>query len=202
MLVRELMTRRVVTASPETPVKEALRRLAEREVTAMPVVDHAGALVGVVSEADLIRDLVVPDQRAHELPVHVGTGPWPKRVGEVMSNFPLSVRADADLTVAVELMTGSAAKSLPVLEDGVVVGVISRRDVVAVLARGDDRIEAEVDELLRSAELSCTVHVADGVVQVEGLADRHQQELATVLATTVRGVVGVRFDGTFPHTGI
>jgi CBS domain-containing protein len=115
-------------------------------------------------------------------------------VGDVMSHVPLSVRADADLTVAVELMTGSAVKSLPVLQDGMVVGVLSRRDVVAVLARGDDRIEADVGELLRSAELSCTVHVADGVVLVEGLEDHHERELARVLATTVRGVVGVRFE--------
>jgi CBS domain-containing protein len=194
MLVRELMTGPVVTVAAETPVKEALRRLAEHDITAMPVVDGAGALVGVVSEADLIRDLVVPDQRAHELPVHVRTGPWPQRVGDVMSHVPLSVRADADLTVAVELMTGSAVKSLPVLQDGMVVGVLSRRDVVAVLARGDDRIEADVGELLRSAELSCTVHVADGVVLVEGLEDHHERELARVLATTVRGVVGVRFE--------
>lgn len=194
MLVRELMSRPVVTATPETPVKEALRRLAERDVTAMPVVDHAGTLVGVVSEADLIRDLVVPDQRAHELPVHVGSGPSPAKVGDVMSHFPLSVRADADLAEAVELMSGTAVKSLPVLQDGVVVGVLSRRDVVAVLARGDERIEAEVDELLRSAEVSCAVRVSDGVVLVDGVEDPHQQELVRVLATTVRGVVGVRFD--------
>ena len=193
MLVRELMTRPVVTVTPETPVKEALRRLAGHDVTAMPVVDDAGALVGVVSEADLIGDLVLPDQRAHELPVHVGTGGWPRRVADVMSHVPLSVRADADLAVAVELMTGSAVKSLPVLEGGHVVGVVSRRDVVAVLARADDRIEAEVDELLGSVGLSCGVQVSDGVVVVDGLDDPHTRELARVLATTVRGVVGVRF---------
>jgi len=174
VLVRELMTRPVVTVTPETPVKEALRRLAGHDVTAMPVVDDAGALVGVVSEADLIGDLVLPDQRAHELPVHVGTGGWPRRVADVMSHVP-------------------AVKSLPVLEGGHVVGVVSRRDVVAVLARADDRIEAEVDELLGSVGLSCGVQVSDGVVVVDGLDDPHTRELARVLATTVRGVVGVRF---------
>jgi len=195
MLVRELMTRPAVTVTPHTPAREALRRLAERDVTAMPVVDDSGALVGVVSEADLIGDLVVPDQRAHEIPVHLGVGPAPQQVGDVMSHFPLSVRADADLAVAVELMTGSAAKSLPVLEDGLVVGVVSRRDVVSVLARGDDRIEADVEELLGAAGLSCGVRVSDGVVILDGLDDLRQRQLATVLATTVRGVVGLRFTG-------
>ncbi len=193
MLVRELMTSPAVTVAPEASAKEALRRLAEHGITAMPVVDEAGALVGVVSEADLIRGAVLPDPRAHEIPVPVGDGPWPHRVADVMSHVPLSVRGDADLTVAVELMTGTVVKSLPVVQDGVVVGVVSRRDVVAVLARGDDRIEAEVDGLLRSAELACTVAVRDGIAVLEGLEDTRRQDLARVLASTVRGVVGVRF---------
>jgi predicted transcriptional regulator len=199
MLVREMMTRPAVTVTPQTPVTEALRRLAERDITAMPVVDDSGALVGVVSEADLIRDAVVPDPRAHEIPVPVGAGGWPATVADVMSNFPLSVRADADLTEAVQLMTASAVRSLPVLEDGMVAGVVSRRDVVAVLARGDDRIEAEVGELLRAAELAGTVRVTDGVVLVVGLEDTREQEVARVLATTVPGVLGVRFDRPHPR---
>jgi len=199
MLVREVMTAPAVTVTPDTRVKEALRTLADRGITAMPVVDASGALIGVVSEIDLIRDAVPPDQRAHEVPVRVGSGPWATRVGEVMSHFPLSVRGDADLTVAVELMAGTAAKSLPVVDHGAVVGVVSRRDVVAVLARSDERIEAEVDELLRSAELACSVEVSDGVAVVAGLADPHEEELARVLATTVRGVVGVRFEPTSPR---
>ena len=193
MLVRELMTSPAVTVRPDATVKEAARLLTEHGITAMPVVDAQGALVGVVSEADLIRDTVLPDQRAHERPVHLAAGVFGTQVSDVMSHFPLSVRTDADLAAAAELMTGTAVKSLPVVDAGVVAGVISRRDIVAVLARSDQRIEAEVDELLRSAGLESDVEVFDGVVVLDGPDEQHQQEMVRVLVSTVQGVVGVRF---------
>jgi CBS domain-containing protein len=193
MLVREVMTTPAVTVHPDASVKEAARRLTEHGITAMPVVDALGVLVGVISEADVIRDTVLPDQRAHERPVHVSSGAFGVRVSDVMSHFPLSVRTDADLAAAAELMTGTAVKSLPVVERGVVVGVVSRRDIVAVLARSDQRIEGEVDELLRSADVEATVDVVDGVVVLDGPDEPHQQEMARVLVSTVQGVVGVRF---------
>jgi predicted transcriptional regulator len=193
MLVRELMSTPAVTVRPDASIKEAARRLTEHGITAMPVVDGSGALLGVISEADVIRDAVLPDQRAHERPVHLADGPYGTRVRDVMSHFPLSVRTDADLAAAAELMTGTAVKSLPVVERGVVVGMISRRDIVAVLARSDQRIEGEVDELLRSAGLDVSVEVVDGVVVLDGPEETHQQEMARVLVGTVQGVVGVRF---------
>lgn len=193
MLVRELMTSPAVTVRPNASVKEAARLLTEHGITAMPVVDGQGTLVGVISEADLIRDTVLPDQRAHERPVHLSSGGLGTRVSDVMSHFPLSVRTDADLAAAAELMTGTAVKSLPVVERGAVVGVVSRRDIVAVLARSDQRIEAEVDELLRSAEVEADVSVTDGVVVLDGPDEPHQQEMARVLVSTVQGVVGIRF---------
>jgi CBS domain-containing protein len=195
MLVRELMTSPAVTVGPEASVKQAAGLLADHAVTALPVVDGAGSLVGVVSEADLLGGAVLPDPRAHERPVTVPLGTVGTRVADVMTHFPLSVRPDADLAVAVELMTGTVVKSLPVVDHGRVVGVVSRRDVVAVLARSDRRIEAEVDELLRSADLESDVSVSEGVVVIEGPTDPHAQETARILASTVQGVVGVRFAG-------
>jgi CBS domain-containing protein len=193
MLVRELMTSPAVTVRPHAGVKEAARLLTDHGITALPVVDARGALIGVVSEADLIRDTVLPDQRAHELPVHLTAGAFGTEVSDVMSHFPLSVRSDADLAAAAELMSGTAVKSLPVVEGGTVVGVISRRDIVAVLARSDQRIEAEVDELLRTAGVEAGVEVLDGVVVLDGPDDPHQQEMARVLVSTVQGVVGIRY---------
>ncbi|MFC4783414.1 CBS domain-containing protein [Nocardioides sp. MAHUQ-72] len=193
MLVRELMSSPAVTVPPDASVKEAARLLTEHGITALPVVDEQGVLVGVVSEADVLRDSVLPDPRAHERPAHVSSGVVGARVADAMSHFPLSVRSDADVAVAAELMGGTAVKSLPVVDRGVVVGVLSRRDIVAVLARSDARIEAEVDELLRSAGLEAQVDVTDGVVVLDGPDEPHQQETARVLASTVQGVVGVRF---------
>lgn len=193
MLVREVMSTTVVTVRPDTSIKEAARRLSEHRITAMPVVDGRGHLVGVVSEADVIRDTLPRDPRAHDLPVALTSEPYAVRVSDVMSHFPLTVRVDTDLAEAAELMTGTEVKSLPVVEDGAVVGVVSRADIVGMLARRDELIEAEIDERLRESGVECLVGVEDGVVVLDGPDESHQRELARVLVGTVPGVVAVRF---------
>ena len=193
MLVREVMTSPAVTVPRSASVKEAIELLELHSITAMPVVDKSGRLLGIVSEADLIREMVVPDQRASELPVRPAGPALRARVTDVMSNHALTVTSDTDLAKAAELMTSTVVKSLPVVDGDVVVGVISRRDIIRLLSRQDQRIEAEVDELLRQAGQDWLVDVVDGIACVEGPADEKQRELARVLVCTVPGVVGVRF---------
>jgi CBS domain-containing protein len=86
-------------------------------------VDESGRPLGVVSEADLLREAL--GREGHDT------------VGDIMTCHVLSVSADDDLVDAFALMDGTAVKSLPVLLHGRVVGVLSRRDLVAALARGD-----------------------------------------------------------------
>jgi CBS-domain-containing membrane protein len=191
MLVQEVMSAPAVTVGPSTSVKEALRLLDERSVTAMPVVDSRGRIVGVVSEADLIREAVRIDVRTRETP-HEETFDHPRRVEDVMSLFLLTVDAEADLTEAVDLMTTSAAKSLPVVDGGRVVGVVSRSDVIHVLARSDQQIRAEVDDLLRTAGTDWEGEVLDGVVDVSGPIDDAQRRVAEAVAGSVTGVIAVR----------
>lgn len=193
MLVRDVMTTTVVTARPDMRVKRAIELLDEHQVTALPVVDDDGDLVGVVSEADVLRDAVLPDRRTREIPVRTDGRTSSLRVRDVMTAHPMSVAADADLSVAAGVLVDTAIKSLPVVDGERVVGIVSRRDVIAVLARRDPLIEAEVDELLRSAEVECDVEVVDGVVKLGGPSDPHAREIARVLAGTVPGVVGVSF---------
>jgi predicted transcriptional regulator len=135
----------------------------------------------------------MPDRRAHEIPVDTEGRTTPLRVKDVMTAHPVSVAADADLAAAASILTDTQIKSLPVVDDDRVVGVVSRRDVIAVLARRDPLIEAEVDDLLRAAEVECDVEVVDGVVRLDGPAEPHAREIARVLAGTVPGVVGVTF---------
>jgi hypothetical protein len=117
----------------------------------------------------------------------------PHTVSEVMNRHPVAVRGDADLSEAVELMTSTAIKSLPVVDGrGCVVGMLSRRDVVHLLARDDERIERQVDELYRAAGVDWLVRVEDGTVTVEGPDDRSSRAIATSLAATVAGVTDVR----------
>ena len=80
-----------------------------------------------------------------------------------MSTLSMTVSPNDDLSDAVELMTSTAAKSLPVVERGRVVGVVSRSDVVRLLARSDEQICGEIDELLRSADLDYDVNVEHGL---------------------------------------
>ncbi|HEU4512644.1 MAG TPA: CBS domain-containing protein [Nocardioidaceae bacterium] len=196
MLVRDVMTSPAITVAARTSVKDGLRLLDKHSVTAMPVVGSDGHLLGIVSEADLLKDAVRHDDRAHLMPHE--RDPFEGRtevrhVEDVMSTLSMTVSPDSDLCDAVELMTGTAVKSLPVIEDGRVVGVVSRSDIVHLLARSDDLIAAEIDELLRSAELSYTVDVNDGHVLLEGSRDPHQQKVAEVIAGSVQGVMSVRF---------
>ena len=115
------------------------------------------------------------------------------RVVEVMSRHVLTVPAGADLAEAADLMVSTVAKSLPVVEDNRVVGMLSRRDLIAVLARRDDVIAAAVDDLVRTSGHDWVTEVADGVVTVEGPEEAADVDLAAVLVATVPGVVGVRF---------
>jgi CBS domain-containing protein len=195
MLVRELMTADPLTVSPTTPVKTALGLLAEHGITSLPVLGTHGRLCGVVSEADLIYDRVRPDQRAHERPVG-GVQDISRLVAEVMTPHAVTVHPDDDLADAVELLTSTVVKSLPVLEhDGRLVGVISRSDVVRVLARADDALAGDVHALLVSVGLDdWFAQVDDGTVSLIGPDNSPDRTMAHLVAGTVPGVVAVTED--------
>jgi CBS domain-containing protein len=191
MLVKEVMTAPAITIHAHMTVKNGLRLLDEHRVTSLPVTDTQGNLLGIVSEADLLRDAVRHDDRRHMVPHEEAAG-GPVRVEDVMSTHAVTVTPDTDLSEAVELMTSTAVKSLPVLEAGRVIGVVSRSDIVHVLARSDEHICAEVDELLRSAGFECEVECEDGVVRVTGADDPAKQRIVEVIAGSVSGVIAVR----------
>jgi CBS domain-containing protein len=191
MLVREIMTTDVVTVRPDSTVKAAMCALDAHSVTALPVVDAVGRLVGVLSEADVLRDVAAHDRRATEIPMALTAEPARLRVTDVMTHLPMSVARDDDVAQAVELLVDTQVKSLPVVDHDRVVGMMSRSDVIAVLARQDTLIEAEVDELLRSAGVECVATVSDGVVRLESAARPEDLRIARVIAGSVPGVIGI-----------
>lgn len=193
MFVRDIMTSPAHTVSADTTVKAALQLLDVLGVTVLPVVDKDNVLLGVVSEADLIRDAVPPDARSHILPVQA-TPQWhPHVVAEVMTREVVSVAPNADLSEAVEAMTWSRVKSLPVTTGIHVVGAVSRRDVVHLLARDDDLVKAELDELVRFSKHDWLVQVDDGIVTITGPSQQQTRQLASSLAYSVPGTLEVRF---------
>jgi signal-transduction protein with cAMP-binding, CBS, and nucleotidyltransferase domain len=157
------------------------------------VVDE-GELVGIVSETDLITLESLPDPRAHALRGPAPVAGVPHLVGEVMTREVLALPPDADAAEAARLMLDRGVKSVPVVLGRRVVGIVTRRDLLGVLARSDQAIRAEVARLL-DEELGGgqrRVEVTDGVVILVGFDPGRDSELAALLARTVPGVVEVR----------
>lgn len=192
MIVADVMSTPVVTVRPEESVKDALRLLDLHGVTALPVICRE-ELVGVVSEADVICD-GVPRDLVH----HVGVLPedveqsTSRLVTDVMNHHPVYVRPDTDLSVATRLLNETTIKSLPVVAgDGAVVGMVSRRDIVHLLARADSEIEADLDDRLRLRG-DWLVEVEGGVATIEGPETDAQRAFARATAYTVPGVQRVQ----------
>ena len=197
MFVSDLMTTPAVTVAASTSVKAAARLLRDRNIAAAPVVEDDGALVGIVSELDLLRGTVLPDPVAHLFPVAPEAQQPPTTVADVMTTDVHVLAPHSDLHDAVRLMRTSGVRSLPVIEHGRIVGIVSRADLLRVLAREDDAIAGDVQRLLEQ-ELGDSpgydVRVEDGVVHLTPVAATTASEAATLLAARVPGVVGVVTD--------
>lgn len=196
MRVREVMSSPVVTVPPGMPLKEVARILVTRGISAVPVVDD-GALVGILSEADLVPLELVPDPRAHLAPLPEASPPAFRIASEAMTRDVIALPEEADVADAGRLMLERRIKSIPVLRGRRVVGIVARRDLLEVLARSDEEIARDVEALL-AAELGSPcpyrVTVRDGVVDLTGPPDPVDRRLATLLARGVPGVLEVRLD--------
>jgi predicted transcriptional regulator len=109
-----------------------------------------------------------------------------------MNRHPVTVEATTDLATAAQLMTDTAVKSLPVVDEHAqVVGVVSRRDIVHILARSDSAMERDLDDLFRRVGTDWMVDVRDGAVTVTGPILPNERALAEAAARTVPGVRSV-----------
>jgi CBS domain-containing protein len=193
--VRDVMSSPVVCVPPDMRLKEVADLLVTRAISAVPVVDH-GELVGIVSEADLVP-LELADPRAHFIPPADLPGHLPKVAAEAMTRAVIALPEDADLAEAGRLMLERRIKSIPVVQGRRVVGIVAKRDLLAVLARRDQDIARELEALLASelgAPSPYRTTVRDGIVTLTGSADPTTRRLALLLAREVPGVVEVRFD--------
>lgn len=178
--IAELMTREVVSVRGDAPFKEIARMLSQHQVTAVPVVDGGGRVVGVVSEGDLLRktadqaatpgDLpAVPDLEAWERAKAEGT-----RAEELMSAPAVCARSDWTVAEAARLMEVQKVKRLVVVDgDDHLLGIVSRRDLLGVYLREDDDIRREIVEdvlgdTLRLEPTALAVGVRDGRVELGG----------------------------------
>jgi CBS domain-containing protein len=217
MNARDVMTRRLVTVTPETPIEEAVRLMLEHRISGLPVTDAVGAPVGVVTEGDLLRRIETGTDKRHSGWIGLLLGPGrlaaeytrshAYRVGEVMTTELVSVGPLTPLDEVVELMESRRIKRVPVIDGGKLVGVVSRANLVAALAdmlakeRGaglsDDDIRrailAEIDKQPWGPRESVDAIVTDGVVELQGtILDERERAALIVAAENLPGVKSVR----------
>lgn len=206
LTVADVMTHDVVTATPETHFKQLEQLMADHRISAVPVVDTEGVIVGVVSEADLLlkteaeggaRGGWSPGSRERDSKAQAQTA------GGLMSSPALTVEPVAPLAAAARLMRKGSVKRLPVVDSGRLVGIVSRADVLKSYLRSDAEILADVVEGVIKGSMwldpqTIDVEVDDGVVRMRGEVDRRSDvEILARLTIGVEGVIGVESSVTF-----
>lgn len=208
MKVADVMTRRVVAVGPGTPLKDVAALMVDRGISGVPVADAAGAVLGVVSEADfLIKERGAGAARPRLLARLLGGGRRTKAeiakieattAGEAMTSPAITIDADETLQAAAERMTDRRVNRLPVVDDGRLVGIVTRADVVRAFVRPDAELARLVrEEVLAKAAFGLepeafAVAVRAGVVELTGWVER--RSLADTILAEIRdlgGVVGV-----------
>jgi CBS domain-containing protein len=207
MKVLDLMATGVISVTPETSFKETLNRLLDNGIGSVPVVDADGKLLGIVTEADLVSKEAYGGRRRRPLQLladlmHDGRTNGVAKAsgvtaGAVMSQSVITASPDEDVRVAARRMVEKGRKRLPVVLDGHVVGMLSRRDILWLFHRADGEIEKGVQAHLASflwapddAEVS--VSVTDGVVVAIGSV-KHPMDVRVVESAiwAVPGVVDI-----------
>ncbi len=214
MIAKDIMTSNVLTVEPDISIAEAAQLLIEQRISGAPVVDSKGALIGILSEGDLVHrvkgDYELPrawwlkllgyaDDEPREYLKSHGT-----KVADVMSSEVHTVPPTADISEMAEILESRKIKRLPVVEDGRLVGMVSRANIIQALVAGragdlprPTRTDQEIrTELLaeigdRAWFQSATVNVAvsDGVVRYWGsVASEDAREALRAAAENVPGV--------------
>ncbi|HTK66390.1 MAG TPA: CBS domain-containing protein [Pseudonocardia sp.] len=131
MRAADVMTSPVITIPELTPIPAAAALLASHGFTSAPVVDSRQRMVGIVTESDLVRGRIAPEGAP------AGSVGLASTVSGVMTPDPLCGRPDDDLAEVVWLMQDGSVRSVPIVRDDELVGIVTRRDVLRVIARGE-----------------------------------------------------------------
>ena len=120
MIARDIMTRKVCTIHPDASAQEAAQLLDQMRISGLPVVDEDGKIIGIITEADIISKV---DRE--------GLG-----VADIMSNEVIFVSEETSVSEIAMLLTDRKIKRVPVVNDGKLVGIVSRADIVHAVAQG------------------------------------------------------------------
>ncbi len=189
MLVREIMTVPALSLPTGCTLEAAIQLLARAKLSALPVVDADHHVVGLVSEADILRLHLAPDPRAHLRPVEIQQERWPQLVDEVMTPDPVTVLESADVAELGQLLADTGWKSVPVTRDRVLVAMVSRSDILHAMTTSDSVIRRRLTREFASAgRTGWSLSVRDGDVTVSGVQGGREARLAQVMASAVPGV--------------
>lgn len=212
MRAHQIMTRSVISVTPETTIVDAANLMLQRHVSGLPVIDGHGKLVGIVSEGDFLRRSEIGTQRKRRNWLRFILGPGAsagdfvaehgRKVAEVMTASPVTINEDTALAEIADIMEQKNIKRLPVVRGDKVVGIVSRASLlqaVASLARqvpdptaDDDHIRNRVIDALDKTDwcpFGLNVIVRDGIVHLSGVITEERVRKAAVVATeNVEGV--------------
>ena len=211
----DVMTSQIVTATPQTTVQDAAKLMINNRISGLPIVDADRQLVGIITEGDLLRRAETGTERQRS-----GWSEWfspnsrlagefikshARRVADVMSGDLVSATELATLGEIADLMEAKRIKRVPILHDGKLVGIVSRADLLRVLASGGANLpDDDRDGLIRSRLLAdlrkqrwanCSesdIVVSDGVVHFWGVVRSEEERKALrIAAENTPGVRGV-----------
>lgn len=215
MRARDIMTKTVRIADVTTPVHKIAQAMVRHRISAIPIVDRHRKVIGIVSEADLLRRvesgtdrrrpswlafLIDPRTRAKEYAKSRG-----RQARDVMTRTVISVKPNTDVAAVADLMEKSAVKRIPVVDaQNRLVGIITRRDLIAAVARGPGKMKRSTDADISAAlrerirtntrmgETLINFAVTKGRVELSGLApSEEERDAVRVMAETTPGVRAV-----------
>ncbi len=215
MKALDVMTRNVVTVERKTSVADAIRLMLDNNISGLPVLDD-GKVIGILTEGDLLRRSETGTERHRPRWLEILMGPGRmageyvrthgRKVEEIMTTDLISVAGDTPLDEVVGLMERRRIKRVPVIEGDLLVGVVSRLDLLRALLRaieaqrsedrGDDDIREQIlAELAKAAWVprdGLSISVKDGIVDLNGVILEEKERAALrVVAENVPGVRAV-----------
>jgi len=215
MKARDVMVSPVISVKPSCTVKEVAKTLLERRISAVPVVDDTGKLVGIVSEGDLMHRAEIGTQRRHSWWLRVLTGDdalaaeytkaHARTVADVMTREVITASPDSPLHEIAALLERHSIKRVPIVRDGALLGIVSRANLLQALASSHkdldvqlsdtairDRILTDLNNQPWAHTLLLNVTVNGGVVDLWGITGSDAERKAIrVAAESAPGVTGV-----------
>lgn len=216
MKASQIMTPHVIAVAPDTPVGEVAKLMVDQRISGILVMDH-GKLVGIISENDLVRRIELGTDKTRSSWLQFFTSEDTvlaeyvrargKVAGDVMTTAVVTVTPDTPIKDIAEILETRHIKRVPVIDDGKVVGIVSRANLIQALAAFEpgtapaqvddasihDAILAEIQRVVWPSPIMNTVTVNDGVVHLWGyVGSDNERRAVRIAAERAAGVKAVR----------